>query len=144
MEAIDNKRTMTAVFAELERGNVLPFREALAEDCVWHMIGTTPWSGTYRGKTTILGKLLQPLRQQFADQYTNSASRIVAEGDVVVVECRGRVTTRTGKPYRNTYCWVCRMDGGKVKELTEYMDTQLVAEVLEPPPAGAGAGASGG
>jgi ketosteroid isomerase-like protein len=144
MDAIENKRTMTAVFAELERGNPLPFRDTLADDCVWHMIGTTAWSGTYRGKPAILGKLLQPLRTQFADQYTSAATRIVADGDVVVIECRGRVTTRTGRPYSNTYCFVCRLEGGKVKELTEYMDTQLVVDVLEPPPAGTGAGAAAG
>ena len=144
MDASDNKRTMAAVFAELERGNPAPFRDLLAEDCVWTMIGTTSWSGTYRGKSAILTRLLQPLRTQFADQYRNAASRIVAEGDVVVIECRGQVTTKAGTPYHNTYCWVCRMEGGLVKELTEYMDTELVARVLEPPPAGAGAGAAAG
>jgi uncharacterized protein len=144
MDASDNKRTMAAVFAELERGNPAPFRDLLAEDCVWTMIGTTSWSGTYRGKSAILTRLLQPLRTQFADQYRNAASRIVAEGDVVVIECRGQVTTKAGTPYHNTYCWVCRMEGGLVKELTEYMDTELVARVLEPPPAGAGAAAAAG
>ena len=139
METSRNKQTMAAVFAELERGNPAPFRDALAEDCVWTMIGSTPWSGTYRGKSAILTRLLQPLRTQFADQYRNAASRIVAEGDVVVIECRGRVTTTAGRPYHNTYCWVCRMEGGKVKELTEYMDTELVTRALEPPPPGAGA-----
>jgi ketosteroid isomerase-like protein len=143
MSAIENKKALAAACAELARGNAQPFRETLADDCVWHMIGTTPWSGTYRGKDVILGRLLRPLREQFADQYTNAASRIVAEDDVVVVECRGSVTTRSGKPYRNTYCWVCRMEDGKIRELTEYMDTQLVAEVLEPPPPGAGAAAGG-
>lgn len=140
MEASENKRRMAAVFAELERGNPAPFREALADDCVWHMTGTTPWSGTYRGKAAILTRLLQPLVAQFADRYTSSASRLVAEGDVVVIECRGRVTTRAGRAYHNTYCWVCRLQDGQVKELTEYMDTELVSRVLEPPPAGAGAG----
>src|SRR5262245_10485727 len=117
MEASENKRRMADVFAGLERGDPSPFREALADDCVWHMIGTTPWSGTYRGKAAILTRLLQPLVAQFADRYTSSASRLVAEGDVVVIECRGRVTTRAGRPYHNTYCWVCRLQDGRVKEL---------------------------
>jgi len=141
MDASENKSRIRAVFAELEKGNAQPFRDTLAEDCVWRMIGTTPWSGTYRGKSAILSRLLLPLRLQFADRYTSAASRIVAEDDVVVVECRGRVTTKAGRPYHNTYCWVCRMEDGMVKELTEYMDTELVARVLEPPPAGAGADA---
>jgi hypothetical protein len=51
----------------------------------------------------------------------------------VVVECRGKVTTKTGRRYDNTYCWVCRLAGGKIVSLTEYMDTQLVATALEAP-----------
>jgi len=47
-----------------------------------------------------------------------------------VVECRGQVTTKSGKPYNNTYCYVCRLQDGKLKELTEYFDTQLVVETF--------------
>jgi hypothetical protein len=59
---------------------------------------------------------------------------MVAEEDIVVVECRGRVTTKSGRPYNNSYCWVCRLADGEIRELTEYMDTELVAKTLEPPP----------
>jgi ketosteroid isomerase-like protein len=48
----------------------------------------------------------------------------------VVIQCHGRVTTKTGKPYNNTYCYVCRMADGKMRELTEYLDTELVATAL--------------
>jgi ketosteroid isomerase-like protein len=51
----------------------------------------------------------------------------------VVVECRGRVTTTSGSPYNNTNCWVCRIADGKLRELTEYLDTELVATALAPP-----------
>jgi ketosteroid isomerase-like protein len=54
----------------------------------------------------------------------------------VVVESRGRVTTKTGKPYNNTYCWVCRLTDGRLRSLTEYMDTQLLSEVLAAPDRG--------
>jgi hypothetical protein len=48
----------------------------------------------------------------------------------VVVECRGHVTTKSGKPYNNTYCYVCRFADGKLKELTDYLDTELVTASL--------------
>jgi ketosteroid isomerase-like protein len=54
-----------------------------------------------------------------------------------VVQCHGRVTTKAGRPYHNTYCHVCRLADGKLIELTEYCDTALVAAALEPPGAGA-------
>ncbi len=38
-----------------------------------------------------------------------------------------------GAPYKNTYCYVCRLAGGKVRELTEYWDTVLAAAVLDAP-----------
>jgi ketosteroid isomerase-like protein len=107
--------------------------DSLADDFCWTITGTTAWSGTYRGKEEVRAKLLRPLFEQFANRYTNALHRIVAEGDYVVIECRGKVTTKTGKPYHNTYCWVCRAADGKLTELTEYMDTELVATVLLPP-----------
>lgn len=70
---------------------------------------------------------------QFAGRYTNTAHRFIAEDDCVVVECRGRVMTTAGKPYNNTYCYVIRLEGGKLRELTEYLDTALVKEALENP-----------
>jgi ketosteroid isomerase-like protein len=132
--AHDNKQRIETVYAQLAQGNGRPFVDAMADDFCWHMIGSTPWSGSYRGKQAVRERLLAPLMAQFADRYTSTATRIVAEGDIVVVECRGRVTTREGKPYHNRYCMVIRMEGGLMKELTEYLDTALVETALQPPP----------
>jgi uncharacterized protein len=126
---------MQQIFAGLSKGDGKPFRDSMAEDFRWTLIGTTKWSGTYDGKRAVIDKLLRPLSAQFADQYINNAHRIIAEGDYVVVECRGQVTTTSGKPYHNSYCWVCRIADGKLRELTEYMDTELVATALAAPPA---------
>jgi len=126
----DNKRLMQGIFAELARGNGKPFVDAMAEDFTWHMIGTTTWSGSYRGKQVVREHLLKPLFDRFAGTYTNRAERILADGDYVVVECRGQVMTKAGRPYNNTYCYVCRMADGKMKELTEYFDTELVTAAL--------------
>ena len=129
----DNKHLMQQIFDGLARGDARLFLDSLDESTVWRMIGTNAWSGVYTGKTAIRRDLLTPLFAQFADQYVNVADAIIAEGDTVVVECRGKVTTKTGKRYDNTYCWVCRLADGKIASLTEYMDTQLVATALEEP-----------
>ena len=133
MSAAANKQLMQQVFAELAKGNGKPFVDAMADDFRWTITGTTPWSKTYDGKQTVLNDLMQPLFSQFADRYTNTAQRFIAEDDYVVVECRGRVTTKAGKPYNNAYCYVCLMAGGKMRELTEYLDTELVATALADP-----------
>jgi ketosteroid isomerase-like protein len=133
MSVPDNKRAIESIFAELAKGNGKPFVDAMADDFTWILTGTTQWSRTYRGRQAVRRELLAPLFAQFADRYTNTAHRIMADGDFVVVECQGRTTTKAGKPYNNRYCYVIRLQDGKMKELTEYLDTALVEAVLSPP-----------
>jgi ketosteroid isomerase-like protein len=114
-------------------GNGQPFMDALADDVRWTVIGSSPWSRTYSGKREVLEELMRPLFSQFADQYKARAIRVIAEGDVVVVEARGQVNTKSGRPYNQTYCYVFRLADGQVRELTEYLDTELVNQALEAP-----------
>ena len=79
------------------------------------------------------GELFEPLFTQFASTCPNRALRFIAEDDVVVVECRGKVKTVRGDNHNNTHCHVCRSEGGLLRELTEYMDTALRERVLAPP-----------
>ena len=76
--------------------------------------------------------LLAALRRKM-DRVTTIAHRFIAEGDHVVVEARGANRTRAGAPYCNTYCFVFRVADGKLAELTEYMDSELVTAVLGDP-----------
>ena len=133
MSAAENKRLLQHAFAEPAKGNARPFVESWADDFCWTVIGTTKWSGTYRGKQAVLDRLMGPLMAQFAERYTNTAHRFIAEDDYVVVECRGRVTTKSAKPYNNTYCYVIRLEGGKLRSLTDYLDTALVESALGDP-----------
>lgn len=135
MGTAENKQLMQRVFDELSNGNGQPFMDALADDARWTVSGTSPWSRTYEGKRTIIDELMRPLFSQFADQYRARATRVIAEGDVVVIEARGQVTTKSGKPYNQTYCYVCRFEDGKVCDLTEYLDTDLVNQALDQPTA---------
>jgi len=128
-----NKALMQQIFSQLAIGNGRPLVDAMAEDFCWTFKSGGPWRGSYRGKRSVLEDLIGPLMAQFADRYTNTAQRFVAEGDHVVIECQGRVTTKAGQPYHNQYCYVCRLEDGKLKELTEYMDTALAESVLVPP-----------
>lgn len=133
MTAAENKRMMQSIYEELERGNGAPFVEALAPDVRWTIKGSSAWSRTWEGLDSVRSRLLAPLMAQFADRYRARAVRVLADGDYVVIESRGDAITKTGKPYRNTYCYVCRLEAGKVREVTEYCDTQLIAEALAPP-----------
>jgi hypothetical protein len=131
--AAENKQLIEGVFAQLANGNGQPFMDALGDDIRWTVTGTSEWSRTYKGKQSVIDELMRPLFSQFAEPYRNTASRIIVDDDHAVVECRGQVTTRSGKDYNQTYCYVCRIAGGKIRELTEYLDTELVSAVLETP-----------
>jgi ketosteroid isomerase-like protein len=129
----DNKAVMRHIFAELARGNRKPFAEAMAEDFCWTIAGSSTWGHTWRGREVVLNELMKPLFARFSDIYTCEAHRMNAEGDYVVVEARGKATTKSGKAYNNSYCYVCRLLDGKLVEVTEYMDTEMAAAVLGPP-----------
>lgn len=128
------KEAMQAAMDALARGDGRPFVALMAEDFTWIITGHGPWSGRYEGRQAVRERLLKPLFAQFAGTYTNRALRILADGDTVVVECRGSVATVRGQRYDNSYCYLCRFGpDGLMHELVEYLDTQLVAEVLAPP-----------
>ena len=128
-----NKQLMQSIFAELAKGNGKPFVAAMADDFCWIIPGHSTWSRTWRGKQQVIDELMRPLFARFANTYTNEATRFIAEDDFVVVECRGKVTTKSGKPYDNHYCYVCRLADGQLRELTEYMDTELATSALGAP-----------
>ncbi|MBA3594505.1 MAG: nuclear transport factor 2 family protein [Polaromonas sp.] len=128
-----NKQLMRFIFTELAQGNGRPFVDAMADNFCWILTGQTAWSRRYEGKQVVREQLFKPLFAQFAGTYVNRATRFVAEDDMVVVECRGEVTTHKGRSYNNQYCYVCRLADGKLVELVEYLDTQLVDTALDAP-----------
>jgi uncharacterized protein len=133
MNTTTHKQLVESVFAALAQGNTRPFADAMADDFSWTISGHGPWSRTWRGKHQVRQDLMAPLFAQFAGTYRNRATRIVAEGDMVVVECRGEVATKAGRRYDNHYCYVIEMRDGRMHALTEYMDTALAEAVLSAP-----------
>ena len=135
MTAFENKALVQSIMEARARRDPEPFRAAMAEDFVWRIMGSSAWSGTYSGKAEVLERVTRPLFAQFTAPTRITATRILADEDYVVVQCEGDATTLSGVQYANSYCFVIRVADGKLRELTEYMDTALVDRVLEPPPA---------
>jgi ketosteroid isomerase-like protein len=130
MSTADNRKLVEYVFNETAKGNPRPFLEAMADDFSWTVTGTTSWSRKYEGKQTVLGELFGPLAERVVTPMITIPRRVLADGEFVVVEAEGQNTTRDGRPYNNRYCFVFRVSEGKLREVTEYLDTELVTKAL--------------
>ena len=128
----ENRQLLQRIFQEMSMGDSRPFVSALADDVTWKVMGRTQWSGTYRGKQTVLNELLRQLQSRLADRYRASADRIIAEGPYVVVQAHGQAMTTAGTPYNNEYCFIYRIENGQIKEVTEYLDTDLLKTAFSP------------
>ena len=147
MTAAQNRQLMQTAFEGLARGDNRAFAALMTEDFSWTVPGDTRWSGTFQGRETCVRDLFQPLYGQFAETQVVDPISFTAEGDLVIVEGRSRpVRLKNGRTYQNDYCFICRLEAGRLTSVREYLDTARLA-VLDPPPraaAGAPQAASGG
>lgn len=130
MSTSNNKQLMQEIFAEMAKGNLDPFVDAIADDMQWTWMGSGNLSHTFQGKEAVVNELLAAVKETLKPPYQVIPHRFIVDGDFVVVEHTGKNTTPDGRPYNNKYCWVCRFSGGKLRELREYMDTELVTKTF--------------
>jgi ketosteroid isomerase-like protein len=125
-----SKQLLEHVYREASRGNPQPLLDALADDIQWTIIGTTELSGVYHGRHEVAGNLLARLRARLATPVTFTIDRFIADGEYVVMQARGQATAVTGRAYDNTYCIVARITDGQIREMTDYVDTELITRAL--------------
>ena len=130
MSAVDNKQVITNMFAEISKGNAAAFLDVMADDIKYTLQGKTKFSGTMNGKQDVMTRLLGPLGAALESGIAITPYNFIAEGDYVVMLANGKATTKSGKPYNNSYCHVFKVVGGKVKEINEYLDTAMVDDAF--------------
>jgi ketosteroid isomerase-like protein len=130
MGAAENKQFISNMFAELSKGNGDAFLNALADDVSFTIIGSTKYSGTFKGKQELINKLLAPLNAQIEGGMTITPDNLIADGDFVAMQARGKALSKNGRHYDNTYCHVFRFANGKVQQVTEYLDTELITSAF--------------
>jgi ketosteroid isomerase-like protein len=128
MGAAENKEAIRNMFAELSKGNADAFLGALADNVRFTIIGSTKFSGTFNGKQEFINKVLAPLGAQLEGGLSMTVDNLIAEGDYVAMQARGKSNTKSGGTYNNTYCQVFKLNNGKVQEATEYLDTEVVTK----------------
>jgi uncharacterized protein len=130
MAASENKEIIRNMYAELSKNNPQVFLDTLADDVRYTIIGTGKYSGLYNGKNEVLTKLLGPLGAQLEGHLEITPSNLIADGEYVAMQANGKSMSKSGVAYNNTYCHVFRLVGGKIKEVTEYLDTELVTRAF--------------
>lgn len=131
MSTGENKRIIRALYDAGDRGDMVTLLALLADDVTWTGIGSTKYSGTFVGKEAVVANVLGPVLGQLKAGIASTVDNVIAEGEFVVVQSRGRAETKDGRPYNNTYCHVFRIRGGKISEVVEYLDTALASSVLD-------------
>jgi uncharacterized protein len=127
---MDLKVRVQEVMDAMSQGRVGPLFDAMAEDVTWRWMGVGKWSRTFEGKQIVVDKLFGGAAETLSPSSSVEVHCIHADGDSVVVEHSGRNELPDGRRYDNNYCWVFRFEGGSIKEVREYMDTQLVTETF--------------
>jgi ketosteroid isomerase-like protein/predicted GNAT family acetyltransferase len=133
MTGEDRKATVRRAFEAFGRGEPATFAALLAPDVHYRVIGTTVVSGTMRGAQQLFERVIQPLTAALATPLAIRIDRLAADADVVTLQGEGKATLRSGAPYDNTYCFVFRFEGDRIVEVTEYLDTHLVARAFAVP-----------
>jgi len=129
MSTAENKKLIQEAFTAWANGDGMAFFNLLAEDARWTVIGNCPISGTYMGRQQLIEDALKPQRGKLAGPPTPTIIRLIAEGDTVVIEWVGKATTKSGKPYNNSYCYVVQIENGRIIRGTAYLDTELVRSI---------------
>ena len=130
MGATENKQLIKEAFAAWEHGDYEPFFKVVAEDVQWTVIGSTAISGTFSGKRAFLDGAVVPMHEQLAEPIAATVVNVFGDGDHVILQWNGTSVGKNGQPYEQMYCWVMRLSGGLIVEVTAYLDTGLVADMF--------------
>jgi ketosteroid isomerase-like protein len=130
MNVNENKQLMQDILSDLSNGNYETFFESMSDDMKWTWMGSNNLSKTFNGKKSVVNELWGSVKTTITQPYKFIINRLIAEGDYVVIEGVGQNMTIEGKPYNNKYCWVCHIVEKKLKEVNEYMDTELVTQTF--------------
>lgn len=123
-----NKELVRRFFAALNAGDVAALVDAYADDGAVWTSGRTLISGTFPKEQirAASGRIFEafPAGIEFI------IHAMTAEGERVAVEAESRGMHVSGRLYNNLYHFLFRFRAGQLVSLHEYMDTEMVTDVL--------------
>lgn len=125
-----NKQIVLNGYAALKAGDVATYFDSMTEDVTITYFGNHLFTGTYRGKADIMANYVPLLLARLDGPIKITVTNAIAEGDQVFVEAKGESRTKDGLSYDNLYGIVLKLRDGKIAEIREYMDTELVKNIF--------------
>ncbi len=129
MDTIEkNKQRTRAFITAMERGDAAAIADTYAEDGHVVTMGNTLISGS-RNKEEIR-QFAGGVLDAFPGGLTFTIHTMTAEDDRVAVEASSEGMHVSGQPYKNHYHFLLTWRDGELVELKEYMDTEIVTDIL--------------
>ena len=105
--------------------------QLLAEDAIWVVAGSSPYSGTYRTREAFMEDAVKPITDKLATPIVPTVRQIVAQGPNVVVHWDGQATAKDGSRYENSYSWHMQLENGRITRVTAFLDTWRLVQLME-------------
>ena len=126
----ENKQIVLYAYGSLTNGEPEGFYSRLSDDVEWTFFGSHRYAGTFRGREEIEKGLFGSLGELLEGPIKVHIKQLIAEGDKVVLEAKGESRAKNGKDYNNDYCIIVTVRDGKITEMRENLDSELVTEVF--------------
>ncbi len=124
-----NKRITLQFFEAMSKGDTATLLAAYHPDVRVYTMGHTLLSGVRT--LAEVAPLAEAVLGAFPKGIRFTIKAVTAEDDRVAVEAESDAVHVSGTPYHNYYHFLVRFsDDGRITEFKEYMDTELVTEVL--------------
>lgn len=128
MDAGANKKIVRDFIEVIGRGDVDAIRNAYTEDGYCQTMGNTLISGKFSRDQVAMaaGRIFEAFPAGVQFEIVN----MTAEEDRVAVEAISHGDHVSGAHYSNHYHFFFRLRDGRIAELREFMDTELVTDIL--------------
>jgi len=125
-----NKKLVSEFFEHFSNGEIDDAFAIVDDDVSWWVPGDLPFSGT-KSKAEYL-QVVGSIQRGFPNGLQLKATSMIAEGNKVAVEVESYGEHVNGRKYINKYHFLITIEGGKMIEVREYMDTLHLYQLIQP------------
>lgn len=125
-----NKQIVKSTWEAFVQGDIKSAFANMSDEVSWLTPGNlNNLSGLRKGKAAIL-EFARNAAKTFPNGLQTEIKRVYGDGDTVILELTNRGKLANGRDYENEYCFVFEVEGGKIRRVREYVDTQKAHDLM--------------